>query len=118
MEAGGRRRWVGGHAVRDAIKAGEKTIAATTHVIEEAVDGGRLLLISPHIPVEVPPGADLSKKEVLREVGKLNQGRLKERGDWVIFPKTLEHLADGRIAADETGLLHFDGRPIPRGLKL
>jgi phosphoribosylglycinamide formyltransferase-1 len=118
IEVDGRRRWVGGHAVRDALRAGEKTIASSTHVVEEAVDGGRVLMISPHIPVEVPSGADLAKKEVAREIEKLNQGRLKEAGDWVIFPKTLEYLADGRFAADETGVLHFDGQPIPKGLRL
>ena len=118
IEAGGRRRWVGGHAVRDAIKAGEKTIASTTHLIEETVDGGRLLLISRRIPVEVPPGADLTDKEVVRGLEQANQARLKEQGDWVIFPKTLEFLADGRFAADGAGTIHFDGRPIPRGLDL
>jgi folate-dependent phosphoribosylglycinamide formyltransferase PurN len=117
VEVDGRRRWVGGHAVRDAIRAGEATIASTTHLVEETVDGGRLLLISPPLPAEVPPGADLSRKEVAREVEKANQARLKERGDWAIFPLTLELIADGRVAADAAGVLHLDGAPIPRGTR-
>lgn len=117
IEVGGLRRWVGGHAVRDAILAGERTIASTTHLVEEAVDGGRRLLVSSPVPVEVPEGADLARKEIAREVERHNQARLKELGDWAIFPKTIEYLADGRVAADGAGALHFDGRPIPWGLR-
>lgn len=113
----GKRKFTGGHAVRDAIIAGEKTIAASTHLIEEAVDEGALLMISPPVPVLLQGEWDLSNPQHLREAEEYNQGRLKEKGDWVIFPRTIEYLARGRYGRDEAGRLYFDGNPIPKGLR-
>lgn len=118
IEVEGKRRFVGSHAVRDALAAGEKTLAASTHVIEEAVDQGPLLMISPPVPVTLKPEWDLRNPEDLRAAEKFNQDRLKEKGDWLIFPKTIEYLSRGRFGRDEDGLLYFDGRPIPKGLKI
>ena len=47
-----------------------------------------------------------------------NQDRLKEAGDWVVFPMTLQYVAEGRFAADESGAVYFDGEPVPAGLRL
>lgn len=47
-----------------------------------------------------------------------HQDRLKKIGDWVIFPKTLESIADGRYSQDEQGDLYFDDKSIPDGVKL
>ncbi|MFA6032574.1 MAG: formyltransferase family protein [Myxococcota bacterium] len=118
VEVGGKRRFVGGHAVRDAIRAGETAVASSTHVVEDAVDGGRLVLISEPMNVEIPRGLDLSTGEGLGAAERHNQDLLKVRGDWEIFPLTLELIADGRIATDENGMLHLDGAPIPKGKRL
>lgn len=113
----GKRRFTGDHAVLDTILAGEKTIASTTHIIEPEVDGGRLLMISKPIAVEIPAGTDLSDLQSARKIAEMNQERLKKEGDWIIFPKTIEYLANGRFTQDEQGILHFDGKPIPHGLR-
>ncbi len=42
----------------------------------------------------------------------------KEKGDWVIFPKTLLFLAIGKYAKDNRGNIYFDEKPIPFGFKL
>ena len=109
----GSRKYVGDHAVLDCLRVGEKELRSSTHIIENEVDGGRLLMISAPVKVEqeVIP-------ELFDEFAQTYQARLKEKGDWVIFPETLLHLAEGRYAADETGLLHFDGKPIPYGVRL
>jgi folate-dependent phosphoribosylglycinamide formyltransferase PurN len=117
IEEGGKRKFTGGHAVRDAIVAGEKTIAASTHIIEEAVDEGPILMISRPLPVIVRKEWDLSNPGHVREAEEFNQERLKENGDWVIFPKTIEYLARGRFGRDESGRLYFDGKPLPKGLR-
>lgn len=104
VEEHGKRKYTGSHAVRDAILAGEKYISATTHIIEEEVDYGRLLMVSK--PLKVVEGDE-----------SVNQERLKEAGDWVIFPKTLEFIALGRFEEDCEGKLYFDGKAIPKGLK-
>ncbi len=101
-----KRKYTGAHAVRDAILAGETEIRATTHLIELEIDYGRIFMISK--PVIVDP--NLSPDE--------NQSRLKEDGDWIIFPKTLEYLSDGKYSQDEYGNLYFDDKPIPFGLRL
>jgi phosphoribosylglycinamide formyltransferase-1 len=117
IEEGGKRKFTGDHAVRDAIAIGEKTIAATTHIIEDAVDQGPILMISPPLPVMVKKGWDLSNPEHLNEAEAFNQERLKENGDWLIFPKTIEYLAQGRYGRDETSTLYCDGQPIPHGIR-
>ena len=117
IEEGGKRKFTGSHAVRDAIAHGEKTIAATTHIVEDAVDQGPILMISPPLPVILKKEWDLSNPEHLKESESFNQERLKENGDWLIFPKTIEYLAQGRYGRDETGTLYFDGKPIPYGLR-
>ncbi|MBI5502846.1 MAG: formyl transferase [Deltaproteobacteria bacterium] len=118
LEVGGRRRFTGDHAVREAILAGRPELRSTTHIIEPVVDGGRLLLISPPVPVVLPPGAELRDQAAVKRIAAEHQERLKEAGDWVVFPRTLEWLADGRIAQDEGGALHVDGTPIPRGWRM
>jgi folate-dependent phosphoribosylglycinamide formyltransferase PurN len=118
IEVDGRRRFTGDHAVRDAILAGQTELRSTTHIIEPVVDGGRLLVVSPPVAVRLPPGAALADQAAVKRLAAEHQERLKEAGDWVVFPRTLEWLADGRIAADGSGALHFDGRPIPRGVRM
>jgi folate-dependent phosphoribosylglycinamide formyltransferase PurN len=114
----GRRKYVGHHAVRDAILAGEITISACTHIIEPEVDGGKILIISPPIEVIIKPDWDLGLPEDIQKAEAFNQERLKEHGDWVIFPRTLEDIASGKFAKDESGNLYYEENPIPRGWRL
>ena len=115
---GDKRKYTGCHAVRDSILAGEKQLKATTHIIEQQVDYGRILMISPPLNVNLPEGFDLRDRDQVNLVSDAHQNRLKEIGDWVIFPRTLEYLADGRYSQDEQDNLYFDNQPIPKGLKL
>jgi len=112
----GRRKFVGEEAVKDAIKAGEKRIAATTHIVSAKVDRGPILMISKPIKVEIPKG--LSLKNDLDKIADFNQERLKKAGDWLIFPKSIELIAKGRIAQNQKGELYYKNRPIPRGIRL
>lgn len=114
----GCRKYAGGHAVRDAILAGENELRSSTHLIEEQVDYGRLLMISPPLPVRQEESFKTADRRVMDEIANAYQNVLKERGDWVIFPRTLLYIAEGRYATDEKGLLHVDGKPIPQGLRL
>ena len=57
QELEGKRRWVGDHAVRDAILAGQKTIASSTNIIEPEVDG--VLVVS------VIPGSQAAEKRIM-----------------------------------------------------
>jgi phosphoribosylglycinamide formyltransferase-1 len=123
LDKGGRRKFTGDAAVRDAIVSGERFISSTTHLVEEGVDEGRILLVSPPVEVDLG-GVDAeylcSGKDpvLLKRIASENQDRLKTEGDWMIFPYTMLFLSQGRFAEDEDGHLFFDRRPIPRGLRL
>jgi len=119
-EPDGRRRFVGDHAVRDAIAAGQTELRSSTLWTDEGVDSGPVLMISEALPVHLPAPVEELRSDParLRQVAGEHQERLKEIGDWVIFPKTLEYLAAGRYALDGDGVIHFDGRPAPDGLRL
>ena len=114
----GSRKYVGDHGVRDAVAAGEKTIFATTHLVELEVDAGPILMISAPLEVVLEPHWDLTDPDHLALAETFNQNRLKEYGDWVIFPRTLEELARGRFSRDENGIVHYDGNPVPGGVRL
>ncbi|MBN1698307.1 MAG: hypothetical protein JW881_12405 [Spirochaetales bacterium] len=114
----GKRRWVGDHAVLDAIMAGEKTICSTTHLIEPEVDGGKILMISRPLDIEIPDGKSLSDPEAAAGIAEKNQTRLKKEGDWIIFPKTIEYIARGYYAVDDKGNLFFKEKPVPNGIRL
>jgi len=117
IEEGCKRKFTGDHAVRDAIMAGEKTIAASTHIITREVDQGPILMISSPIPVIKKKEWNLSQPADLKKAEEFNQEELKVKGDWIIFPETIEYLSRGRYGKDDRGLLYFDGNPIPKGLR-
>jgi len=118
LKKNGSRKYTGDHAVRDAILAGEKTIASTTHIIAEQVDYGKILMISKPIKVKKVKGFNKNKKGLVKKVELMNQEMLKKKGDWIIFPKTLLYLAEGRYSRDFHGNICFDGKQIPEGIKL
>lgn len=111
----GQRKYRGERAVADAIRNGEKFINSTTHIVEPEVDEGRILMISDKLKVEIPDGLNIDKD--LKKIATHNQERLKEKGDWKIFPITVRLVAEGRFAYDSsTGTIHFDGKPVPAGI--
>jgi phosphoribosylglycinamide formyltransferase 1 len=117
----GERRYVGVHTVRDAILAGEPEIRSTTHVVREKVDNGEILVVSKPVNVILPEGITPDKlredKELLKLVVEEHQDRLKREGDWVIYPLTVEMIAEGRFALDNSAV-YLDGKPAPGGLRL
>lgn len=121
---GEKRRYTGDKAVAKAIKYGEKSIYATTHLVGEEVDYGQVLIISPPVKVILPADVTIEMLQVpeniklLNSIAEKNQDRLKEQGDWVAFPKTLEMIAKGRFGIDEKGAVYLDNKPIPNGYRL
>lgn len=115
----GQRKFVGDDAVYDAIVAGEKTLGASTLWTDEGVDTGPLLMVSDSLPVELPESLEvlLKDKNKLREVADAHQERLKEVGDWKIFPHTIELIAMGRFALDEENRVYVDNKPVPNGYR-
>ncbi len=118
---GSERKYVGIHVVEEAILAGEKELRATTHVVREKVDHGEILVVSEPVPVRLPRGATLEElgedRALLGKVVEEHQDRLKCVGDWVIYPLTVQLIAEGRFSLDR-GAVYFDGEPALRGVRL
>ena len=115
----GRRKYVGDAAVHDAIRAGEVSLRASTLWTDEGVDTGPLLMVSDPLPVQLPDPLEIMIKDNKRfiEIAGEHQERLKEVGDWKIFPLTIEMIARGRFALDEENRVYVDGQPVPEGYR-
>jgi folate-dependent phosphoribosylglycinamide formyltransferase PurN len=116
----GKRRYVGDRAVADAIANGETSLRASTIWTDAGVDTGPLLIVSDPLKVELPaPLLDLIKDQsAFDRVVAEHQKRLKEAGDWKIFPQTVEMIARGRFSLDEKKAVYVDGMPVPEGYRL
>ncbi|WP_449247065.1 formyltransferase family protein [Desulfarculus baarsii] len=116
----GRRRFVGDDAVFEAIAAGQSELRASTLWTDAGVDSGPLLMVSEPLAVELPaPLARLkARPELLRAVADQHQERLKAVGDWVVFPRTIELIAQGRLGLGPGGVATLDGRLMPQGVRL
>jgi folate-dependent phosphoribosylglycinamide formyltransferase PurN len=114
-----KRKYVGIHVVEEAIISGEKEIRSTTHIVREEVDYGEILLISESVKI----GSDISRTElkknkILRkETVSKYQSILKEKGDWVIYPLTIQMISEGRFTLGPNGV-YLDGENIPNGFRL
>jgi folate-dependent phosphoribosylglycinamide formyltransferase PurN len=115
----GQRKYVGDHAVPDAISAGERVLRSSTIWTDQGVDTGPLLMVSPPLEVILPEPLEslLANQERLARVAEDHQRRLKEIGDWKIFPLTIELIARGRFALDELSRVYVDGIPVPEGYR-
>lgn len=121
VKEGGRRKYTGDQAVAKAIMAGEQFLYSTTHIVRQQVDGGEILLISRPLRVNLPQEVTLEElKEsqnsgLLSQIAAEHQNRLKEMGDWVIFPYTIQLIAEGEVGLSPEGMIHILGEPKPSG---
>ena len=115
----GKRKYTGDNAVYDAILKGEKIIRSSTLWTDLGVDTGPLLMVSRPVEVKLPASLDTLRKDKnrLREIVDSHQEKLKEIGDWEIFPRTVELIADGRFAFDENDRVYVDGKHVPEGFR-
>jgi folate-dependent phosphoribosylglycinamide formyltransferase PurN len=138
-DGGGRRRYVGLGWVptAKAILAGERFVHSTTHLVTPELDGGPIARVSRPVPVDLPTGVEAATVlpegvglgDVIRDINynegrrfgetllythsRMLQERLKEQGDWVEFPATVQRLSElmlaGRLARDPQGVALLDG---------
>ncbi len=135
----GKRKYTGDKAVRDQILAGETTLRSSTHIVRQNVDYGEVLMVSDGLAVDVERAAEelnierklgvsertvtlgyLRKRqhrEIANMIADRHQNWLKEKGDWVILPQTIEWIADGRFALGEKGV-YVDGLWTPNGYRI
>jgi phosphoribosylglycinamide formyltransferase-1 len=107
----------------NAIIGGENFIHSTVHMVTEVPDGGGILMTSDAVAPVLPNGISLEMLIAEGNPGSIkrtavkSQERLKEEGDWKIFPKTLELISRGRYTTDELGKIYLDGKLIPDGIE-
>ena len=114
-----RRKYVGIHVIEEAIMAGDQEIRSTTHIVREEVDHGEILLISEAVPInrEILQTELKKDKKLRKKIVSRYQSLLKEKGDWVIYPLTIQMISKGRFALGLKGV-YLDGEHIPDGFKL
>ena len=115
----GKRRFVGDHAVLDALLSGEKSLCSSTIWTDRGVDTGPLLMVSKPLNVQITESLQTltrDRKRLMKIVEEY-QERLKKDGDWKIFPRTIEMIARGRFAFDEDKNVYVDGIPVPHGYR-
>ena len=119
LNSEGKRRYVGDHAVLDAITSGEKSLCSSTIWTDQGVDTGPLLMISNPIKVDIKESlASLAKnRSRLMKIVEDYQERLKIEGDWRIFPRTIELIARGRFALDDKNQVYVDGHLLSEGYR-
>ena len=79
----GRPKYIGDDTVTDAIKNGEKYTASTIHVVEDILDGGRIICISDKLEVLDPNNP------------KEHQEKMKYLCDGPAYKKALEMICTG-----------------------
>ena len=83
------------------------TILATPYTEKLEMDEGPVLLISEPLLLRLPEGENAKslsrpeKADLLERLASEHQDRLKEIGDWQVFPLTVKLLAEGRFSLDE-----------------
>ena len=127
----GQRHLVGLHTIpiKRAILMGlaelrSTTILATAYTKALETDEGPVLAISRPLPIELPPGVTVGQlrrrgnRPRLEQIAREHQGRLKEVGDWEVFPLSVQLVAEGRFALDATGTVYFDRKPLDCGMRI
>ncbi|MBI2549750.1 phosphoribosylamine--glycine ligase [Candidatus Woesearchaeota archaeon] len=118
-ESGGRKYagCMGSECIKKAMINGEKEARSTTHIVTENVDQGQVLLVSKPVRLDIT-NIRSSNEEELDKIAHEYQEKLKEQGDWKVYPETIKMLAEGRLAADEKGTIYADEEARQNGLEM
>ena len=135
VERGGRRILAGLHTipVEAAFLNGFKSMRSCVFVAQAytgvggEMDSGSVLGISEEVSIDFqghsleslkqladarpekrPPGG---YGDILENIAKLNQDKLKENGDWIVFPPSVNDFAAGNFAIGEDETLYYNDAP-------
>lgn len=114
LQAGGKPRYAGLHATRDAILGGETDTRATVHFVTAALDAGPPLLRSWPFPVLPGTTSHMRRRlyDAVRHYAAAHRDWVMERAWGVLLVRTAELLAAGRVDL-RRGRAWIDGTPAP-----
>jgi phosphoribosylamine---glycine ligase len=115
-DANGNRKYsgcIGSDCTKLAIVKGDEEVRSTTHIVRTEVDEGPILLVS--APVKLNDFSSSSAEEV-EEAAHAYQDKLKEDGDWKIYPETIRMLAEGKFFIDDKNVVSVGGEVLAEGL--
>lgn len=77
-----------------ALERGVKVVGATVHFVDEGTDTGPIIFQQ---PVMVQDG----------DTPKELQQRVMEQAEWIIMPKAIDYIANGKVSVDENNIVHI-----------
>lgn len=86
--------YYGLHVHEKVLQRGAKVTGATVHFVDEDLDHGPILLQK---AVEVKEG----------DTPEILQRRVMEQAEWIILPKAISLIAQGRVTIDQNGITHI-----------
>ena len=107
IEENGSRKFVGDDSVYDAVRAGEKEVRSTVHLVTAEVDAGPILVVSRPFPVERELVSTLQEHQpqLLRSYVDALQEWMKWKGDGPCLHRGLELYARGQVYRENSGIL-------------
>ena len=82
------------HVHEKVLERGAKVTGATVHFVDEDLDHGPILLQK---AVDVKEG----------DTPQILQRRVMEEAEWIILPKAISLIAEGRVTIDENAIAHI-----------
>ncbi|MDR2398218.1 MAG: acetate--CoA ligase family protein [Spirochaetaceae bacterium] len=107
----GKRCYAGGNGVGDALNAQESSLASSSHLATQEIDGGPLLLVSEGIPVDYTLHTD-DQERLRHYLGLVNEQNRR------VGARTLLELALGNFGRDEQGRVYYQGAAVPQGIRI
>ncbi len=115
IDKSGKRLYAGcaGHeCIKKAILAHDSEVRSTVHLVNGDLDGGPVIAVSQ--PVKVI--SNYSSEQALDAASRKYQDELKQKGDWMIYPKVISMLAEGRITINGENVF-VDGVLVKDGIR-
>ncbi len=104
----GTRCYVGANAVYDALMSGETKTRSSVILIDENVDNGPILASGPWVPYK-------GDFPITYKRAAYHQEKQKVLSDWPTCVKSLELIAQGRLAIDKNRQVYIDDELQPEG---
>ncbi len=107
----GERKYVGLHATRDAIVAGEKETRSTVHFVTEKVDGGPVLIMSKRYPVApfAHDAAAAGHHDVVNAYAYAHREWMMRDSWGPLVVRSLEYISAGADQEDLTQVIRMAG---------